>query len=260
MFYHDKKLMFDVKVDGADAQFAQMLLEQFGGATGELSAALTYWTQSFHVENKAIRDMLHDIAIEEFSHLEMVGRMIEQHTEKATGAAKDAAYKSTLFAVRGVGPHLVDSQGQAWTSAYVNEGGNVVRDLRADIAAEASARQTYEALIKLSPDAGSKKALTFLLTREISHTQMFMKALESLGKLTDPMFGNVKPDETVDLYFNLSKDGPLDARGPWNSEPAFRYVEKPEPQGGLPMEVHNPDDERRGPARGVSHAERPAAK
>jgi Mn-containing catalase len=65
--------------------------------------------------------MLHDIAIEEFSHLEMVGPMIEQHTEKATGAAKDAAYKSTLFAVRGVGPHLVDSRGQAWTSAYVNE-------------------------------------------------------------------------------------------------------------------------------------------
>jgi Mn-containing catalase len=260
MFYHDKRLMFDVKVDGADAQFAQRLLEQFGGATGELSAALTYWTQSFHVEDKAIRDMLHDIAIEEFSHLEMVGRMIEQHTEKSAGAVKDTAYKSTLFAVRGMGPHLVDSQGQAWTSAYVNEGGNVVRDLRADIAAEAGARQTYEALIKLSPDAGSKKALTFLLTREISHTQMFMKALESLGKLTDPMFGNVKPDETVDLYFNLSKDGPLDARGPWNSEPAFRYVEKPEPQGGLPLEVHNPDDEYRGPARAVSHAARPAAK
>ncbi|HUC71005.1 MAG TPA: manganese catalase family protein [Stellaceae bacterium] len=264
MFYHDKKLMFDVKVDGADAQFAQMLLEQFGGATGELSAALTYWTQSFHVEDKAIRDMLHDIAIEEFSHLEMVGRMIEQHTEKGTGAAKDAAYRSTLFAVRGMGPHLVDSQGQAWTSAYVNEGGNVVRDLRADIAAEAGARQTYEALIKLSPDEGSKKALTFLLTREVSHTQMFMKALESLGKLTDPLFGNVRPDETVDLYFNLSKDGALDARGPWNSEPAFRYVDKPEPQGGLPAEVRNPDDERGradpgrqagGPARGGSTPE-----
>ena len=143
-----------------------------------------------------------------------------------------------------MGPHLVDSQGQAWTSAYINEGGNVVRDLRADIAAEAGARQTYEALIKLSPDEGSKKALTFLLTREISHTHMFMKALESLGKLTEPKFGNVRPDETVDLYFNLSKDGALDARGPWNSEPAFRYVDKPEPQGGLPQEVKNPDDER----------------
>jgi manganese catalase len=242
MFFHRKELMYDVKVQGADPRFGEMLLEQFGGATGELSAALTYWTQSFHVEDPAIRDMLHDIALEEFSHLEMVGRMIEQHTEKSD--ARDAAYKSTLFAVRGVGPHLVDSNGQAWTSAYVNEGGNVVRDLRADIAAEAGARQTYEALIKLSPDEGSKKALTFLLTREISHTNMFMKALESLGKLSEPNFGYVKPDETVDLYFNLSKDGALDARGPWNTEPAFKYVDQPTPQGGTPQEVKNPDDER----------------
>ncbi len=259
MFFHDKKLMYDVKVDGSDPQFAQLLLEQFGGATGELSAALTYWTQSFHVEDKAIRDMLQDIAIEEFSHLEMVGRMIEQLTEKANGAAKDAAFKSTLFAIRGVGPHLVDSQGQAWTSAYVNEGGNVVRDLRADIAAEAGARQTYETLVKLAQDDGCKKTLVFLLTREVSHTQMFMKALESLGKLTDPLFGNFKPDETVDLYFNLSKDGPLDLRGPWNSEPAFRYVDKPEPQGELPQEVNNPDDERRGSGMDHPHGRMPGA-
>jgi Mn-containing catalase len=185
--------------------------------------------------------MLQDIAIEEFSHLEMVGRMIEQHTEKGD---QDAAYKSTLFAVRGMGPHLVDSQGQAWTAAYVNEGGNVVRDLRADIAAEAGARQTYEALIKLAPDEGSKKALTFLLTREVSHTQMFMKALQSLGKLEDPLFGNVEPDETVDLYFNLSQGQDKDVRGAWNEEPAFRYVADPAPQGSEPETVVNPDDEK----------------
>jgi Mn-containing catalase len=143
-----------------------------------------------------------------------------------------------------MGPHLVDSQGQAWTSAYVNEGGNVVRDLRADIAAEAGARQTYEALIKVAPDEGSKRALTFLLTREVSHTQMFMKALESLGKLDDPLFGNVKPDETVDLFFNLSTaEDQKDVRGPWN-EAGFKYVAEPKPQGGNPKTVVNPDDER----------------
>ena len=239
MFFHRKQLMMDVKVEQPDAAFAQMLLEQFGGATGELSAALTYWTQSFHVEDAAIRDMLQDIALEEFSHLEMVGRMIEQHTEKG---AKDAAFKSTLFAVRGIGPHLVDSQGQAWTAAYVNEGGNVVRDLRADIAAEAGARQTYEALLKLAPDDGSRKTLHFLLTREVSHTQMFMKALDSLGKLIDPLFGTVKPDETVDLYFNLSRNG-KDQRGPWNKEPEFKFVADPEPQGKAAQTVKNPDDE-----------------
>ena len=57
------------------------LLEQFGGATGELTAALQYWVQSFHVGDAPIRGMPQDIAIEEFSHLEVVGRLIE-HTSK----------------------------------------------------------------------------------------------------------------------------------------------------------------------------------
>ncbi|MEG4516385.1 MULTISPECIES: manganese catalase family protein [unclassified Microcoleus] len=227
MFFHKKELMAAVRVDEANPRFAQLLLEQFGGATGELTAALQYWVQSFHCEDAGIKDMLQDIAIEEFSHLEMVGKLIEMHTKNVD---QTEAYKSTLFAVRGVGPHLLDSQGQAWTGAYVNEGGDVVRDLRANIGAEAGARQTYEELIKLAPDMGTKKTLQFLLTREISHTQMFMKALESLGKLTDPMFGNIPPDSTVDLYFNLSTNG-KDERGPWNSEPTFKYIADPAPKG-----------------------------
>src|SRR5438477_10338446 len=119
MFFHRKELMYDVKVQGADPRFGEMLLEQFGGATGELSAALTYWTQSFHVEDRAIRDMLHDIALEEFSHLELVGRMIEQHTSQSDSCA--AAYKRTRFAVRGVGPYLFDTNAQRWTPADLNE-------------------------------------------------------------------------------------------------------------------------------------------
>jgi Mn-containing catalase len=224
MFFHKKDPIHTVKVDEANPRFAQLLLEQFGGATGELSAALQYWVQSFHVENPGIRDMLQDIAIEEFGHLEMVGRLIEVHTKNTD---QTDAYKSTLFAVRGMGPHFLDSQGNTWTASYLNEGGDVVRDLRANIAAEAGARQTYEALIKLSTDQGTKETLQHLLTREISHTKMFMNALESLGKLTDPMFGNVQPDETVNLYYNLSSNGSQDQRGPWNSEPDFKYIADP---------------------------------
>jgi Mn-containing catalase len=225
MFFHKKEPIHTVQVNEPDPRFAQLMLEQFGGATGELSAALQYWVQSFHVENAGIRDMLQDIAIEEFSHLEMVGKLIEVHTKDVD---QTEAYKSTLFAVRGKGPHFLDSQGNNWTASYLNEGGDVVRDLRANIAAEAGARQTYEELIKLCTDEGTKKTLVHLLTREISHTQMFMKALDSMGKLTDPMFGNIQPDETVALYFNLSTDGDQpDERGPWNSEPTFQYVADP---------------------------------
>jgi Mn-containing catalase len=226
MFFHKKELFADIKVDEPNARFAELLLEQFGGATGELTAGLQYWVQSFHVDTPSIRDMLQDIALEEFSHLEMVGRLIEAHTRRTN---QEAAYKSTLFLIRGVGPHFVDSQGSAWSARYINEGGDVVRDLRADIAAEAGARQTYEGLIKVAPDEGSRKALVNLLTREISHTHMFMEALRGLGKLTDPFFGNVPPDSTVNLYFNVSSDGQL--RGPWNKDPAFQYIENPKPEG-----------------------------
>lgn len=228
MFFHKKELIHSVEIKEANPRYAQLLLEQFGGATGELSAALQYWVQSFHVENAEMRDMLQDIAIEEFGHLEMVGKLIEGHTKNVD---QTEAFKSTLFAVRGVGPHFLDSQGSAWTANYLNEGGDIVRDLRANIAAEAGARQTYEALIKLATDEGTKKTLVHLLTREIAHTKMFMKALDSLGKLDDPFFGNIPPDETVDLYFNLSSDGEKDERGPWNSDENFKYIADPIPHG-----------------------------
>ena len=229
MFFHKKELIVkDVNIKEPNPKFAQLLLEQFGGATGELSAALQYWVQSFHTEDQGIKDMLQDIAIEEFSHLEMVGKLIESHTKNTD---QTDVFKSTLFAVRGIGPHFLDSQGNAWSANYLNEGGDPVRDLRANIAAEAGARQTYEALIKLAPDEGTKDTLVHLLTREISHTKMFMKALDSLGKLTDPFFGNIQPDETVDLYFNLSQEqNNKDQRGEWNSEPDFNYVSEPKPK------------------------------
>ncbi len=244
MFYHRKELIRPVSIGTPDAQFGQYLLEQFGGATGELTAALQYWVQSFHVENAAIRDMLQDIALEEFSHLEMVGKLIAQHTSKLD---QTEVYEAPLFKMKGGGPHFLDSQGSCWTAAYIQEGGNVIRDLRADISSEAGARQTYEALIKRTTDEGTLKVLTYLLTREITHTNMFMKALDALGKLDDPFFGTIEPDETVNLVFNLSQGE--DARGPWNEAP-FDYIAAPEPEGGFPPPPVNPDDERTAPPVG----------
>ena len=238
MFLHQKELIQPISVSKPDARFGTFLLEQFGGATGELTAALQYWVQSFHVENAAIRDMLQDIAIEEFSHLEMVGKLISQHTSKMD---QTSVYDAPIFKIKGGGPHFLDSQGSCWTAAYIQEGGNVVRDLRANISAEAGARQTYEALINACEDEGTIKTLTHLLTREITHANMFMKALDEMGKLDDPFFGNIPPDDTVKLVFNLSQGE--DARGPWNEKPDFDYIANPKPEGGFPLPPNNPDDE-----------------
>ena len=86
-----------------------------------------------------------------------------------------------------------------------------MRDLRADIAAEAGARQTYEALIKHCNDQGTKATLTHLLTRDYARQHVY-EGVGPMGKLDDPFFGNIQPDDTVDLVFNLSKGD--DYRGP----------------------------------------------
>jgi Mn-containing catalase len=225
MFFHRKELMVPVEVRKPDPVFAQFLLQQFGGATGELTAGLQYWIQSFHCPKPGIRDLLQDIAVEEFGHLEVVGELIEEHTRGIEKTVTELEH-SPIFAIRGRGPHLIDDAGVSWTAAYINEGGDVVRDLRADIAAEAGARETYEVLLERAIDPGTKKVLHYLLTREVAHTKMFMKALESLGKLTEPLFGNIKPDETVKVYYHLSTNGAAQ-RGPWNQEPEFTYVADP---------------------------------
>ena len=77
---------------------------------------------------------------------------------------------------------------------------------------------------------------------------MSMAALQSLGKLDDPMFGTVSPDETVDLYFNLSKDDTQEeTRGSWNKGDNIEYLADPEPQGETPDSPTNSDDERSTP-------------
>ena len=108
MFLHKSILIHEVRVQNPDPVFAEKLLEQYGGATGELSAALTYLTQSYHTDNPGIRDMLQDIGTEELGHLEVIALLIEQPTNKASVNLQDKAYQSTLFAIRGPGPHLIE--------------------------------------------------------------------------------------------------------------------------------------------------------
>ena len=170
MFLHRKELIQPVKVGKPDARYGIFLLEQFGGATGELTAALQDRVQSFHVENAGIRDMLQDIAMEEFSHLEMVGKLIAQHTSKID---QSPVYDAPLFRLKGGGPHFLDSKGSCWTAAYINEGGNVVRDLRANIASEAGARQTYGNAHQGVRRRGDQEGATHRRARARSRMQMF---------------------------------------------------------------------------------------
>ena len=67
MYHHVKKLMYTVRVDEPDPRFGNMLLEQFGGANGELAAAMQYSVQGINCEDPGRKDLLMDIGTEELS-------------------------------------------------------------------------------------------------------------------------------------------------------------------------------------------------
>lgn len=231
MYHHVKKLMYTVQVDKPDPRFGNMLLEQFGGANGELAAAMQYSIQGLNCDDPKLKDMLMDIGTEELSHLEIVGALARLHL-KPIKKDREAAEADPLIALAGGGGvALCNSMGNAWTADYLKVTGEIDVDLRSNIAAEARAKIVYERLINFCDDRGTKDALQFLMTREITHMKVFMAALESMGK--DPLsIGMIPPTPgIVDEYYNDSTgegdDGEIDARGPWNEGGDWKFVESP---------------------------------
>jgi Mn-containing catalase len=228
--------MYTVNVGTPDPRFGNMLLEQFGGANGELAAAMQYSIQGLNCDDPDRKDMLMDIGTEELSHLEVVGTLARLHL-KPMKKRRDAAEDDPLIAIAGGGGvSLFNSMGDAWTADYLKITGELDVDLRSNIAAEARAKIVYERLINFCDDPGSKDALQFLMTREITHMKAFTAALESLGK--DPFsIGSIPPTPgLVDEYFNdstgVGDKGEGDARGPWNEGGNWRIVEPDELKEG----------------------------
>ena len=231
MYHHVKQLMYTVRVDAPDPRFGNMLLEQFGGANGELAAAMQYSVQGINCDDPERKDLLMDIGTEELSHLEVIGVLTRMHL-KPMKNKRNAAEADPLIAIcGGGGVSLHNSMGSAWTADYLKITGEIDVDLRSNIAAEARAKITYERLMDFTQDQGTLDALQFLMTREITHLKAFTFALESLGK---PVFSIGKLPPTpgiVDQYFNDSTGtgdrGEPDARGPWNEGGSWEYVEAP---------------------------------
>jgi len=257
MFYHVKELQFNARVSKPDPAFASLLLEQFGGANGELAAALRYFGQAFGAKKPFPDkyDLLMDIATEEFSHLEIVGATIQMLLTGINGDLKNAAENSEIMRLldgkaakeqmihegmvapqflvgSGGTPAYTNTQGVPWTAAYINGDctGDLTADLRSNIAAESRAKMVYEYLLQFTDDPYIKETLMFLMTREVAHFQMFEAALDSIkpnfppGVLqSDPRYSN--------LYFNMSSGN--DYTGPWNKgassemKETYQYIEDP---------------------------------
>lgn len=179
MWIYEKKLQYPVKVSKCDPRLAKFLIEQYGGADGELAAALRYLNQRYTIPDKVI-GLLTDIGTEEFAHLEMIATMVYKLTKDATPEQLKAAGLGDHYANHGAALFYHNAAGHPWTATYIQAKGDPIADLYEDIAAEEKARATYQHIIDLTDDVDIQDSLKFLREREIIHALRFREAVEML--------------------------------------------------------------------------------
>jgi Mn-containing catalase len=205
LFKHDKQLLKDVRVDGPNPNYANMLQEQLGGPQGELKAAMQYLSQSFRIKDPRIKDMFLDIASEELGHMEMVATLVNLLNGHQPDARNTAVGSVEASVLTGLTPMLANASGYPFNAAYINETGDLAADILSDIAAEQRAKVVYQYLYRQIGDSGVKEAIDFLLNREEAHNTLFRMAfnmLEQTGSLND---WGITEDSRQ--YFDLSTPG-----------------------------------------------------
>lgn len=184
VWVYEKKLQYPVRVSKCDPKLAKYLIEQYGGADGELAAALRYLNQRYTIPDKVI-GLLTDIGTEEFAHLEMIATMVYKLTKDATPEQMEAAGLGAHYANHSHALFYNNAGGVPWTATYIQAKGDPIADLYEDIAAEEKARATYQWLIDLTDDVDIQDSLKFLREREIIHAQRFKEAVEMLKEERD---------------------------------------------------------------------------
>ena len=180
MFIYKKSLQYPVKIDKPNPRLASIIISQYGGPDGELSASLRYLSQRYSMPFDEQKGLLTDIGTEELGHLEMVGTIIHQLTRNL----KDSQIKDPSFAPyfvdHTVGVYPTSASGFPWSAASMQVKGDPIADLTEDLAAEQKARVTYDNILRLSDDPDVNDVIKFLREREVVHFQRFGEAIEKL--------------------------------------------------------------------------------
>lgn len=185
MWVYEKRLQFPVKITKTCPKTAKLIISQYGGPDGELSASMRYLAQRYSMPVKSVGGLLTDIGTEELGHMEMICAMVYQLT-------KDLPMKEIKES--GFDAYYIDHTTALWPQAAAGlpfsaiefqSKGDAITDLTENLAAEQKARTVYDNLLRAITDPEIREPLKFLRAREIVHFQRFGEALEKTKETLD---------------------------------------------------------------------------
>lgn len=173
MFEHNSKLWYPIDIKKRDLKLAKVLVTLYGGANGELQAAVRYLNQSYQMPDERGKKLLTDIGTEELGHVEMICILFDQLTKNATAEEMKANGLMDYYAEHGTEIFMQNASGIPYNTFNVGALGDVFADLSEDMAAEEKARASYENIMDLTDDTEVLKVLAFLRERELVHFACF---------------------------------------------------------------------------------------
>ena len=185
MWIYEKRLQYPVKISKTCPKTAKLIISQYGGPDGELSASMRYLAQRYTMPVKSVGGLLTDIGTEELGHMEIICSMVYQLTKNLTEEeAKEGGFDAYYIDhTTGLWPQA--AAGLPFSAVEFQSKGDAVTDLTEDLAAEQKARTVYDNLLRMIKDPEVRDPLKFLRTREIVHFQRFGEALEKTKEKLD---------------------------------------------------------------------------
>lgn len=237
MFHHHRELAYTVRVDKPNPVFGRMLQQAIGGPEGEMRVMNQYLFQAWGTRGpKRYRDMLLATGTEEIGHIEVLATAVAMNLDGMPSEKVEDVVTNPLVSARmggieprhflsaGLGAMPSDANGVPFNAACIDVGGNLLANMRANVAAEAIGRTLAARLRELTDDPGMKDLLSFLIARDTMHQQQWQAAIEEAGDT----FASA-PNDVIDegdykhsayAFFNHS-DSPDAEMGRWTQGPSL---------------------------------------
>ena len=185
MWTYEKRLQFPANIGRTCPKTARLIISQYGGPDGELSASLRYLSQRYTMPVKTVGGLLTDIGTEELAHMEMICAMVYQLTKNLTPEQAKAEGFDAYYIDHTTGLWPQAAAGLPFSAVEFQSKGDAIADLTENLAAEQKARVVYENLLRVIREPDVREPLKFLRAREIVHFQRFGEALERTKERLD---------------------------------------------------------------------------
>lgn len=177
MWKYEKRLQYPVNITKCNAQIAKVIITQFGGPDGELSASMRYLSQRYSMPYREVAGLLTDIGTEELAHMEMICAIVRQLTQDLSPEEIKQSGFDTYYVDHTLGLWPTAAAGIPHNACEYQSKGDAITDLFEDMAAEQKARTTYDNILRLVKDPEVCDPIRFLRQREIVHFQRFGEGL-----------------------------------------------------------------------------------